>query len=536
MTKNPTKQAAAAAPADRRRWLVLVICCVASALLGIDNSVLNYALPSLSRQLDPSSTEMLWIVDVYGFVLGGLLIVAGNLGDRIGRKKLLLIGVAGFGATSALCAYAPGPGTLIAARALLGLFGATIMPSTLSLVRAAFDDPKERTTAVGLSGGIGAASFALGPVVGGLLLDHFWWGSVFLINVPLMAVVLVAGFLVLPERRNPNPGRLDWVSVPLSAAGMFGVIYAIKTAARDGLHDTTAWWPAAALGVVALLAFWRRQTTVEQPLLDLRLFRNTAFSGAVGSNAVTMFTATTLSLGCSLYFQVVRGWSPLTAGLALLPGPLSAAFAAPLCSVLIPKLGRARTVALGLVLLSASTAAFALVTADTAYWKLLPVLVVNGCGIIFIFSVTTDTILTSVPRGRTGTAAAVSETAMELGGALGIAVLGSVLNVVYRNNLALPTGLPAGSASAAKESVTAGVETGGRLPGATGHTVVDAARSAYMTSMHSTMLVAAAIMLLGALAALVTLRKVPAELPQHQEDLDEAAQERAAGPLPSPSA
>ncbi|MET9219198.1 MFS transporter [Streptomyces sp. NPDC003300] len=517
----------AAEQAHRRRWAVLAICCVAAALLGIDNSVLNYAIPSLSRELGPSSTQLLWIVDIYGFVLGGLLIVAGNVGDRIGRKKLLLLGVAGFGAASALTAYADGPGMLIASRALLGLAGATIMPSTLSLVRSVFDDPKERTTAIGISSGIGAASFALGPVVGGVLLDHFWWGSVFLINVPVMAAVLVAGAVLLPESRNPHPGRLDWPSVPLSIAGLFGVIYAIKAAARDGVDDHAV-WISAAVGLAALVLFLRRQTTLAEPLLDLRFFRNPAFAGAVGSNVVTLFTATTLSLGFSLYFQVVRGWSPLTAGLALLPGPLSAAFAAPLSALLIPRIGRARTVSFGLLLMALSTAAFGLIGADTSYWLLLPALVVNGAGLIFVFSVTADTLLASVPRTKTGTAAAISETAMELGGALGIAILGSVLSAFYRNGLTLPAGLSPDRAATARESVTSGVETGAALPGATGRQVVAAAKSAFTDGLHGTLYIAAALMLAGAVAALFALRGVPAVL-----DVPEAPAEQAPQPAPA---
>ncbi|MFI0717931.1 MFS transporter [Streptomyces sp. NPDC021224] len=514
MTKTSTHDttgAPAAADRDGRRWAVLAICSVASALLGIDTSVLNYAVPSLTAQLAPSATQLLWIVDVYGFVLGGLLIVMGNIGDRIGRKKLLLIGVTGFGAASALTAYAGSPEMLIAARALLGLFGATIMPSTLSLVRTVFTDPKERTAAVGISGGVAAASFALGPVVGGLLLDHFWWGSVFLVNVPVMALVLALGLVVLPESRNPKPGRLDWASVPLSVLGMFGVIYAIKTAARDGVAEPSV-WIAAGLGAALLLTFLRRQTRLAEPLLDLRLFRNPAFSGAIGANVVTMFASTVLSLGFSLYFQEVRGWSPLTAGLAVLPGPLAAALVAPAASALIPLIGRARTVAAGLVLMGLSTAGLGLATEHSAYWQLLPVVIVNGAGLMLTFAVTADTILASAPATRTGAAAATSETAMELGGALGIAILGSVLNAYYRSGLTLPSGLTAGQTGAARESVSGGVATGTQLGGGLGHQVVEAARNAFTDSLHTTTLIGGALMLAGAVFALVTLRKVPAVL------------------------
>lgn len=511
-----------AAPHNGRRWAVLAICSVASALLGIDTSVLNYAVPSLSAQLAPSATQLLWIVDVYGFVLGGLLIVAGNIGDRIGRKKLLLLGVAGFGAASAVSAYADSPATLIAARALLGLAGATIMPSTLSLVRAAFTDPKERTTAVGISGGVAAASFALGPVVGGLLLDHFWWGSVFLVNVPVMALVLVAGALILPETRNPRPGRLDWASVPLSVLGMFGVIYAIKTAARDGAAEPSV-WIAAGLGAALLAVFLRRQTTLAEPLLDLRLFRNPAFSGAISANVVTMFAASVLSLGFSLYFQVVRGWSPLTAGLAVLPGPLAAAVTAPAAGALIPLIGRARTVAAGLFLMGLSTAGLGMSTPHTAYWALLPVVVVNGAGLMLTFAVTADTILASAPSTRTGAAAAISETAMELGGALGIAILGSVLSAYYRSDLKLPAGLPAQQRGAARESVSGGVETGMHLPGALGRQVADAARQGFTDSLHTTTLIGATLMVLGAVAALITLKDVPAVLNDPEPDTEPLA-------------
>jgi len=501
-----------------RRWAALVVCCLAGMLLGIDNSVLNYAIPSLVKDLQPSSTEILWISDVYGFVMGALLVVMGNLGDRFGGKRMAMIGAAAFGTASLLTSYAGSPETLIAGRALLGLAGAMIMPSTMSIVRHAFTDPRERTTAMGLSGGLGAASFALGPVVGGLLLDHFWWGSVFLINVPVMVVVLVAGAAVLPEWRNPKPGRLDWASVPLSVVGLLGVIYAIKTGARDGFDEGQV-WAAAAVGVAALLLFGRRQTRLAQPLLDLRLFRNPAFSGAVGSNLVMIFASSTLSLAFSLYFQVVRGWSPLTAGLALLPGPLAAAFAAPLASVLIPRIGRARVVALGLALLSVSTAVLGQVsTPDAGYWTdILAPLIVNGMGIILIMAVTSDTILASAPKERTGAAAAISESAMELGGALGIAVLGSVLTAVYRGALHLPAGTSPGAARAARESVS-GAAAGGK--GA-----ADAAYEAFCHAIQVTTLVGAGLIAAGAVAALFTLRSVPAviEMPETEPDPEPVA-------------
>ncbi|MFD0884031.1 MFS transporter, partial [Streptosporangium algeriense] len=307
-----------------RRWGTLVVACLAVVLLSIDLTVLHLAAPKLVRDMSPSATQFLWIVDVYGFALAGLLVTMGNIGDRIGRRKLLLIGLVAFAGASALTAYAPTPELLIAARALLGVAGATVMPSTLSIIRNVFTSPRERATAVGVWSSVSALGFALGPVVGGVLLDHFWWGSVFLVNVPVAALIVVAGALVLPESRNPNPGRLDLVSVPLSVAGVIAVIYAVKNAAHDGVTAPGV-LVAAVVGVVALALFVRRQRRLTAPLIDVRLFHHRAFSGAVGANVVCVFSMLAASLTFAQYFQLVLGWSPLASGLASLPGGLGAA-------------------------------------------------------------------------------------------------------------------------------------------------------------------------------------------------------------------
>jgi DHA2 family multidrug resistance protein-like MFS transporter len=509
------------------RWAALAICCLAAMLLGIDNSVLNYAIPSLAKDLDPSATQMLWIADIYGFAMGGLLLVMGNLGDRFGRKRLMLLGAGVFGLASLGTAYAQSAAELIAARAVLGMAGAMILPSTLSIVRNTFTEPKQRTTAIGISSAVGATGFALGPVLGGFLLDRFWWGSVFLINVPVMALVLLVGPPILTESRNPEPGRLDWPSVPLSIVGMLGVIYAIKTAARDGLHGQSVWL-VGGVGLLCAAVFLYRQTRIAEPLLQIRLFRAPAFSGSIGANVVGIFASTVLSLAFSLYLQVVRGWSPLTAGLALLPGPLSAAVAAPVSAVLIPRIGRAKVVALGLGLMAASTAGFAAVGVHADYWTMLfPALVVNGSGIVLAFSVTSDTVLASVPKNRTGAAAAIAESAQEVGGALGIAILGSVLNACYRADLTLPAGLPSAAAHTARESVTGGVAVGSGLPGAAGRALVDAAEHAFVHSMHVTMLTGAVVIAAGAVAALFTLRGVPAVIDAQDDEATPARQESA---------
>ncbi|SEK69815.1 MFS transporter [Streptacidiphilus jiangxiensis] len=512
-----------------RKWGTLAICCVASLVLGIDNTVVNLAFPHLVRDMDPSSTQLLWIADAYGFALGGLVIVMGSLGDRFGRKRLLLLGGAGFALASALTAEAPSAGWLIAARALQGVAGATLMPSTLSLVRNAFTDPKERTMAMGIAGGVGAAGFALGPVVGGPLLDHFWWGSVFLINVPVMALVLAVGGFVLVESRNPNPGRIDWRSVPLSCLGMVATVYALKTAARDGL-DRPAVWIAAALGVVLLTGFVLRQRRVANPLVDVDLLRSRGFSGAIAANTLSIFALAAQSLAASLYFQDVRGYSPMGTGFALLLGPLGAMVTGPLCPVAVKALGRARAVGLGLVLMAVSCFGYLLVGVATDYWVMGAVMFVSGLGIGLVFGIGGDTMLASAPKERAGAASAVESTATELGGALGIAVLGSLLTAVYRNRMTPPAGIGAQAESAAHESIGGAVAAAHTLPAPLGHVLTAASQHAFVDGFHAVVAAGGVVLLLGTGLVVGRLRGVPAVI---AEESAEAEGERGTESTPA---
>ncbi len=497
----------------RRRWATLAVACLAALLLSVDVTVLHLALPQLVADLRPSSTQILWIGDAYGFALAGLLITMGNVGDRIGRRRLLLIGAAAFGVASGVTAYAPTPELLIAARVLLGVAGATIMPSTLSIIRNVFTDPKERTTAVGLWSGMGAAGFALGPVVGGLLLDHFWWGSVFLINLPVMLLILLAGLVVLPESRNPAAGRVDLVSVPLSIAGVIGVIYAVKEAAVHGLTGAGVLVPGV-VGIAALALFARRQTRLADPLIDIRLFRRRAFTASVGANLVAIFGMSALSLIFAWYFQLVLGWSPLRAGLAGLPGGMSAAVGGVLAAGLITRWGRARVVALGLAMAAAGFACYSQTALDTPYLYFLAPMIVCGVGIGLTFAVTNDTVLASVPRERAGAAAAISETSFELGGALGIAVLGSVLTGVYRGELRLPAGVPGEVVGPIGESLPTALEAAAALPARLGGAVAEAARLAFVAGVHVTAITAAVTIAVLAAVSLVSLRGVPDVIPE----------------------
>ncbi|MFC6882150.1 MULTISPECIES: MFS transporter [Actinomadura] len=511
-----------------RKWATFAICALLALVPNIDLTALNQAVPHLSADLHPSATQILWIADAYGFALAGLLVTMGGVGDRIGHKRLLLIGTALFAAASGVTAYAPNAELLIAARAVLGVAGATLMPSALSLIRRVFVEPKERTVAVGIFSGIGGLAIGLGPVLGGALLNHFWWGSVFLINVPVMLVVLVAGLLVLPESRRPESARLDLVSVPLSIAGVLGVVYAIKEAAAHGYATRVP--VAAAAGVVCLALFLVRQTRAAHPLIDVRLFRRAAFSGSISTNMFAMFALVAQSLIFSLFFQLVLGWSPLRAGLAGLPGALGAMVGgAALAPPLIGALGRARVVALGLVVSAGAFALFLMVGTDTSYLLLVGPMLLSGLGMGMALTVTADTVLASVPRDRSGAASAISETATELGGALGMAVLGSVLNAVYRDSLDLPAGLPAPAGAAARDSLAAAVEAARSLPPALAGPLGDAARSAFVDGLHAALLCSAAFAALVAVSALFTLRSVPKVIP------DLADEESPADPAPSPT-
>ncbi|MEV7807674.1 DHA2 family efflux MFS transporter permease subunit [Microbispora sp. NPDC088329] len=500
-----------------RKWGTLAVACAAVLLLSVDLTVLHLALPKLGEDLSPSATQLLWIADIYGFALAALLVTMGNVGDRIGRRRLLLAGLAAFGAASALTAYAPNAPLLIAARALLGVAGATIMPSTLSLVRNVFTDPKERTTAVGIWSSVSAVGFALGPIVGGLLLAHFWWGSVFLINVPVVVVVLAAGFVVLPESRNPRPGRIDLVSVPLSAAGVLGLIYALKEAATGGVARPSV-AAAAVVGVAALVLFVRRQTRLAEPLIDVALFRRRAFAATVGAELVAVFAMLAMSVVFAQYFQLVLGWSPLLAGLAGMPGGLAAGAGGALSGVLVHRWGRGPVVSAGLALTATGFILFSRIDMETPYLYMLAAMLVQGVGMGFTFAVTGDTLLASVPRERAGAASAISETAHEMGGALGIAVLGTVLTTAYRNGLALPPGLPDGVEAEARDTLAGALKAATTLPGEAAGAVATAARQAFVDGIQVTVLTGAAILLALAVAVPFAMRGVPKVIPETGEE------------------
>ncbi|MFE5141527.1 MFS transporter [Streptomyces fagopyri] len=481
------------------RWLALSVLVLAVLLVAVDATVLGLATPYISEDLEPSGTQLLWIGDVYSFVIAGLLVSMGSLGDRIGRKRLLLIGATAFGAISVLNAYATTPELMILARALLGVAGATLMPATLALIRNLFHDPRERSLAIGIWGATASAGTAVGPVVGGFLLEHFWWGSVFLINVPVMLVLVPVGIKLLPESRNPNPGPWDLASVALSLVGMIGIVYAVKELAMHGF----AWQPVAVglLGAGALYGFVRRQLRMPIPLLDMRLFRDRGFSAAVAADLLTVFGMSGLVFFLSQYLQLVQGRGPFEAGLAELPAAVGAVGAGLVAGSAARRYSVRAVVSGGLAAVGLALAALTVLGRSTGYPLLGTALLAVGVGAGFSFTVTADVILSSVPKEQAGAASAVSETAYELGAALGIALLGSVVTGVYAGFTG-PAGTPAG----AHESLGGAVEAATKLPAHTSQALLDAARTSFVDGLALASGIGAVVLLATAAAAWFLLK------------------------------
>lgn len=497
-----------------RAWLALGVLTLAVLLIGIDGTVLALAIPFIGRDLGTTATQVLWIGDIYSFVLAGLLVTMGSLGDRIGHKKLLLSGATAFAAMSVVAAYAPSPALLIVARALLGVAGATLAPSTLALIRALFVQPRERTVAVGIWSSAFSAGAVLGPVLGGLLLENFWWGSVFLINVPVSVGLLVGGMALLPEQRNPMPGPWDLPSVGLSLIGMLGLVYAVKEGvAHEFRIDVVA---VGVLGAGALTLFVRRQLRLPTPLIEVRLFRNRTFSGVIVANLLAVLGLSGVVYFLSQYFQLVMGYSPLKAGLAELPAAVSATFFGMLAGVATCYASQRAVLSIGLTLVGFAMASLTLIRPSTAYPYLAIALFVLGVGIGLAFTVASDVILAGVPPERAGAAAAMSETGLELGMALGIATIGSIVAGVY-HALTIPTGAADAVTSHAGDSLPNAVEAAKHLPAYQALATLTAAKSAFSSGLA----VAAGIgsvLLLASAAAIWLLLKPPTTQPPAARD------------------
>ncbi|MFC7386370.1 MFS transporter [Sphaerisporangium rhizosphaerae] len=510
--------------AGRREWIGLAVLALPTLLMSLDISVLYLALPQLSRGLGADSTQQLWILDIYSFMLAGFLVTMGTLGDRIGRRKLLLAGAAAFGAASILAAYSVTPQMLIASRALLGIAGASLMPSTMALIRNMFRDPKQMGAAIGIWFACFMGGMTVGPLVGGLLLEHFWWGSAFLLGVPVMALLLVVGPRLLPEYRDPNAGRLDLASVALSLAAILPAIYGLKELARDGAHAL----PVASLvaGVAVGAVFVLRQRGLANPLLDLRLFANRTFSTAmgVGLGAGVVMAGTTLL--SSLYLQTVQGLGPMDSGLWLLPQNVAMVAGSMVAPALARRIRPAYVIATGLLIAGAGLVAHTQVPAVDGLPLLVTGLVLASFGIALPMSLTMNLIMGSVPPEKAGSAASITETSGEFGVALGVAAMGSLGTFVYRTELTggLPSGVPAGAADTAHQSITAALGAAQQVGGQLAADLVETARAAFTSGLNVVAAVGATVFIGLAVLSAIVLRDsgVPAGQPAQPEDTDAA--------------
>jgi DHA2 family multidrug resistance protein-like MFS transporter len=484
-------------PAGRREWIGLAVLALPCLLYSMDLTVLHLAVPKLTADLHPSSAQLLWIIDIYGFLVAGSLITMGTLGDRIGRRRLLLIGAAAFGVASVAAAFATSAAMLIATRALLGLAGATIAPGTLSLIRTLFEDPRQRTTAIGVWVTSFSIGGAIGPLVGGVLLEMFWWGSVFLLAVPVMVLLLIVGPRLLPEYRDPGgAGRLDLFSALLSLTAVLAMIYGLKQIAQDGVGARPVLFIVA--GVAIGLAFVRRQLRLPDPLLDLRLFRVRAFSASLATYGLSILFLFGGFLFLPQYLQLIIGLSPFRSGLWTIPYAIAFVVGSMVTPIIVRRIRPATLMACGLAIGSLGFVLFTRIDESTGFVMFALGSTIFSLFLSPVFTLTTDVIVGSAPPERAGAASAISETSAAFGGALGIAVFGSIGVAIYRGMIgdALPPGIPPDAAEAAKSTLAGALDVARELPDAAGAALASAAKTAFIKGLH----VCAAIGAIGALA------------------------------------
>jgi MFS transporter, DHA2 family, multidrug resistance protein len=496
--------------AGRREWIGLAVLAIACILYAMDLTVLHLAVPSISAELKPTSVELLWIVDIYGFMVAGSLITMGTLGDWIGRRRLLLIGAAAFGLFSLLAAFSVSAPMLILSRALMGIAGATLAPSTLSLIFNMFRDSQQRSVAIGVWITSFSAGGAIGPVLGGVLLEYFWWGSVFLLALPVMALLLLLGPRVLPEFRNPEARRLDLLSAVMSLAAILAVIFGLKQIAQDGF----GWLPALSIltGLAAGLLFLRRQSRLAEPFIDLSLFRIPSFNVSLATNFLSVFVAVGYFLFVAQYLQLVLGLSPLQAGLWSLPSSAGFIVGSNLAPRFVHRFPPASVLGSMLALAAVSLMVLTQVGGSIGLALVVTASVFISLALSPVFNLTTELIVGSAPPERAGAASGISETGTELGGALGIAILGSLGTAVYRNALAnhLPAGVPFEAGQIARDTLGAAVIVARQLPDQTGLALLTSARDAFVQGLHLAAGISAAIAIGAAVMAVTLLRHVPA--------------------------
>ncbi|MCN9243944.1 MFS transporter [Streptomyces sp. RY43-2] len=499
-----------------RRWVVLVVLCVSLLLVAVDATVLHVAVPAVSEDLKPGAMELLWIVDAYPLVCASLLILFGTLGDRVGRRRVLLAGYALFGVASGVAALAHDAQVLIAARALLGVGGAMIMPATLSILRHVFPDRRERALAIGIWSAVAAVGAAIGPLLGGFLLEHFWWGSVFLINIPLMLVSLPVGRMLLPESKGDRDGPWDVVGALMAAAGLFLLVLGVK---RLGGEAPFGLWTLLFLlaGGGLLTAFVRRQRRRTHPLIDLRTFARPAFSTSVGCIVLAMLALVGLELIAAQYLQLVLHLSPLQTGLRLLPLTFAAMAAGLAGRSVLQRFGPRRMVVSGFCVTAAAVTLLTAMGTKDDSTLLLSGFVLLGFGLETTLFGAYESMLSEAPQTQAGGAAAVGETSYQLGAGIGIALLGSVMNAAYAPGLSSVPGVPASASTSAAHSLGEAYEVADRLGGTRGAALRHAARESFVHGLHVTLFVSVGLLLLGAVMALRLPRVMTCDPPAPED-------------------
>ncbi|MBB4892733.1 EmrB/QacA subfamily drug resistance transporter [Streptomyces olivoverticillatus] len=495
----------------RRRWAILAVLLFSLLVVVLDNSILNVAMKTIAAPaptgLGATQSELEWAINSYTLVFAGILFTAGLLGDRLGRKKVLLFGMVVFGIGSVLSAVAGSPGELIGFRAVMGFGGAFVMPSTLAIIMNVFERD-EQPRAIGIWAGAVGLAIAIGPITGGILLDHFWWGSVFLVNVPIVIAGLTAMAVLIPESKDPKPGRLDPLGVVLSVIGLVLLVYGIIKGGQLADFTQPEVYGTVGGGLLVLLLFVLHERRSEHPAIDVRYFRNPAFSAAVSSIALVFFALMGVTFFVVFYTQSVRGFTPLQSGLLLLPLAAAQMAFAPRARLVVDRFGARVVCTAGMLLVAASMAGFLLLDRHTPIWVLEVLFFVQGTAMAHIMPPATVSIMQSLPREKAGSGSAVNNTFRQVGGALGVAVLGSVLSTTYRDGIAdkldAVPGLSADARHAAGESIEATLGIAEKL-GPAGKQLIGPANSAFIHAMHVTVIGSTAVALLGAVVVALFL-------------------------------
>ncbi len=498
----------------QRRWFTLVVLSLSLVISGLDNTILNVALPTLQRDLSANASQLQWMVDSYVLVYAGLLLTVGALGDRFGRGGALTSGLAIFGLASLVASQTGSADQLIAARAVMGAGGALIMPATLSIITDVFPR-EERGRAIGIWAGVAGAGIGLGPIVGGVLLQYFWWGSVFLVNIPIVVTALIAGYFLVPTSRDPNATPLDIPGAVLSMLAISSLVYAIIEGPSEGWTSglvLSGFLAAIVFGIVFLAVELR----TDHPMLNLSFFANRRFSGGATAIGIAFFSLFGVVFVLTQYLQFVQGYTALQAGVRTAPIALGMMVGSSMAPRIVEHVGTTRVVSAGLVVLALTLASYSLLTPDTSYWLVLVALLIMTLAMGSIMAPSTDAVMGAVPRAKAGVASATNDVARQVSGAIGVALVGSALNSAYASRMTdAVTQLPAQAAEAARNSIGAAIAVAANLPGQAGSQLINAARHAFVDSMGMAVFIGAGAALIGAF--LVARFMPPQHLPEEEE-------------------